>query len=79
MDATELLTADELAGRLRVRAATIRLWGRQGRIPRIEISAKVIRYDPAAIIQFLHDRMTPNTDRIAAVERAQSGRRQQAL
>ena len=49
----ELLTADELADRLRVRPATVRLWGRQGRIPRVQISGKVVRFDLAAVIAAL--------------------------
>ena len=51
--ATELLTAEELAGRLRVRPDTVRIWGREGRIPRVRISGKVIRYDPAQVLECL--------------------------
>ncbi len=53
----ELLTAEEMADRLRVRPDTIKLWGREGRIPRVEISGRVIRYDADAVIQFLRRRM----------------------
>lgn len=40
-----LLTADELADRLRVRPATIRQWTREGLIPALRVRAKTIRYD----------------------------------
>ncbi len=49
----ELLTAEELADRLRVRPGTIRLWGREGRIPRIEVSTKTIRFDLSEVIAAL--------------------------
>lgn len=44
MKQTDLLTANELAAWLRVRPATIRRWSQRGRIPRVELSPKVIRY-----------------------------------
>ena len=56
----ELLTADELADRLRVRPETIRAWGREGVIPRVRISAKTIRYDLAAVIASLKERLVPD-------------------
>ena len=59
----ELLTAEEMADRLRVRPDTIKLWGREGRIPRVEISGRIVRYDAGAVIQFLHDRMRERLDR----------------
>ena len=49
----ELLTAEELAVRLQVRPSTVRLWGRQGRIPVTRLSKKVLRYDLAAAIEAL--------------------------
>ena len=49
----ELLTAVELAARLRVRPDTIRDWSRRGLIPTYRISPKVIRYDLAAVIESL--------------------------
>lgn len=47
---TELLTADELATRLRVRPGTIRAWARRGLIPSVLISPKVRRFDVCAVI-----------------------------
>jgi excisionase family DNA binding protein len=41
----EFLTAAELAERLRVRPATIRGWGRAGRIPTVRLSRRVLRFD----------------------------------
>lgn len=42
---TELLTAAQLAERLKVRPSTVREWAKTGRIPEIRISAKVRRFD----------------------------------
>ena len=50
-DTTDLLTADELAERLKVQPETIRGWARRGLIPRIQFSPKVIRYDLAAAVE----------------------------
>lgn len=52
----ELLTAEELAIRLRVQPDTIRAWTRQGVIPAIRPSAKVIRYDANSVIESLKRR-----------------------
>lgn len=49
----ELLTAVELAARLRVRPNTIRDWSRRGLIPTYRISPKVVRYDVVAVIESL--------------------------
>jgi excisionase family DNA binding protein len=46
---SELLTADELAQRLRLRPGTVRRWALAGKIPAIRISAKVVRFDPADV------------------------------
>lgn len=62
---TELLTADELAERLRVRPGTIRLWSRRGRIPSIRISGKVIRFDVSAVIGALQTNQTATTSEVA--------------
>jgi len=53
----ELLTSEQLAHRLQVKPETVRAWGRDGRIPRICMSAKVIRYDPVAVIKSLKERL----------------------
>ncbi len=46
---TELLTAAQLAERLKVRPATVREWAKTGRIPEIRISAKVRRFDAVEV------------------------------
>ena len=47
---TELLTAGELARHLRVRPSTIRLWARNGRIPKVQVSPKVVRFELPAVL-----------------------------
>jgi len=56
MTAEELLTAGELASRLRVRPETIRRWSAAGLIPRLVISPKAIRYDWQAVQVVLAER-----------------------
>ena len=53
---SELVTAEEIAERLRVRPETVRGWAREGRIPSLRISHKIIRYDPEAVINTLKER-----------------------
>jgi excisionase family DNA binding protein len=49
----DLLTAAELADRLRVRPSTILEWQRSGRIPSIRLSHKVLRFDLTAVLAAL--------------------------
>lgn len=51
--APELLTARELAKRLRVSPETVRAWARRGAIPALRLSPKVIRYDAQAVLAAL--------------------------
>ena len=51
--ATELLTARELAKRLRVSPETVRAWARRGSIPTLRLSRKVVRYDAEAVLAAL--------------------------
>lgn len=46
----ELLTAADLAARLRVQPDTIREWSRKGRIPSVKITPKVVRFDFEAVL-----------------------------
>jgi len=48
--AKKLLTAEQLAKELRVGVETVTDWGRSGRIPRIKISHKIIRFDRDAVL-----------------------------
>lgn len=50
---TELLTARELAKRLRVSPETVRAWARRGCIPTLRLSPKVIRYNTEAVLAAL--------------------------
>lgn len=52
----ELLTASELATRLRVKPSTVSEWARQGRIPAVRITPKVVRYDFAEVVKSLQHR-----------------------
>ncbi len=56
MEATELLTAEELADALKVKPSTIRLWYREGLIPVIKIGGTVRRFDFAEVIAALKER-----------------------
>ncbi len=62
--ATELLTARELAKRLRVTPETVRAWARQGSIPSLRLSPKATRYNLEAVLAALTAKMvkggTPN-------------------
>jgi len=52
----EILTADEIANRIRVRRSTIVRWVGQGIIPAIRPSPKILRFDPEAVILALKER-----------------------
>lgn len=54
----ELLTADELAERLRLQPRTIREWARRGLIPTIRLSPKVVRYELAAVVEAMTTRQS---------------------
>ncbi len=51
--AKKLVTAEQLAKELSVGVETIETWGRTGRIPRIRISRKIIRYDRNVVLAAL--------------------------
>jgi len=53
---SELLSADEVAKRLRVKPTTVLHWTRSGRIPAIRVSRKIIRFDFDAILAVLGGR-----------------------
>lgn len=59
MNWTELLTADELADRLQLRPSTIRRWAREGRIPAVRVTAKVVRYDMADVLRGIREGQQP--------------------
>ena len=51
--ATELLTAQELAKHLRLSPETVHEWARSGAIPSLRLSPKVIRFDIKAVMSAL--------------------------
>ncbi len=53
MEKTDLLTADELAVHLHLRASTVRRWAHEGRIPVVRLSPKVVRFDLARVVEAL--------------------------
>jgi excisionase family DNA binding protein len=56
---TELLTVDQVADRLQIRPRTVKAWARQGRIPAVKLSAKVVRFVWAAVLAALRDQADP--------------------
>jgi excisionase family DNA binding protein len=44
------VTAKELAIRLRVTPDTVKTWSREGRIPSVRVSAKVLRFNLAEVV-----------------------------
>ena len=55
----ELLTANELAKRLRVTAYTIHAWQRQGRIPCLRASRRPVLFDLIEVEEALRQRSQP--------------------
>lgn len=51
-----LLTADELAKRLKVRPSTVRRWSQDGLIPCIRVTGKVVRFDEVDVERALRQR-----------------------
>ena len=66
MDTTrtpDWLAAKDIAFRLRLTASTIRLWGRQGRIPVLRLRYNVVRYDYSAVKSALEESENRRTHR----------------
>ncbi len=59
----KLVTAEEIAQELKVSPSTITEWGRQGTIPRVKISPKIIRYDKDNTLLVLSQGLGANNDR----------------
>ena len=53
---TELLTADELAERLKVPPQTVRNWASRGTIPAVRITRRIRRFDLADVMRALGNR-----------------------
>lgn len=55
-EARELVTAEEIAERVRVQPDTVKGWGRRGIIPAVRISRQTVRFDLDAVLQALRNR-----------------------
>lgn len=55
----DLITAEELAERLRLRPSTIRRWSQDGLIPSIKLTGRVTRFDFDAVRAALTHRSAP--------------------
>lgn len=60
---SELLTAQELAKRLRVSPETVRAWARRGHIPTLRLSRKALRYNLEAVLAALSASPTKGVSR----------------
>lgn len=56
MDNAQLLTADDVARRLQVKPETVKGWARDGAIPAVRLSPKVVRFDFGAVVDALKAR-----------------------
>ena len=56
MEVAELLTADELAKRLKISPHTVRLWSRDGKIPTVWLSRTTRRFVYGDVLRTLRDR-----------------------
>lgn len=52
----DLLTAKELASRLKVKPTTIKKWDQSGLIPSVRLTPKVVRYDFDEVVEALQKR-----------------------
>ena len=52
----EMMTADEVAEKLRVRPGTVRGWAREGLIPVIRLTSKVVRFDLEKVVESLAEK-----------------------
>jgi excisionase family DNA binding protein len=56
---TELMTVEQLADRLHIRPRTVQAWARQGRIPTVKLSPKVVRFDWLEVLAALRNQSKP--------------------
>lgn len=56
----EILTANELATRLKLKPETIRVWAREGRIPSIRPTQKILRFDLQKVLQAISTERSQN-------------------
>ena len=59
----DLFTADQLAERLQIQPATVRMWARTGKIPVRVLSPKVQRFELADVLAAIDAAGRPSTSR----------------
>ena len=59
MSGSELITANQLAEHLQISPRTVQEWARQGRIPTMRLSAKLVRFDLADVLAALRAQAKP--------------------
>ena len=47
---SEMLSAEELGSRLKLRPNTLLAWARRGKIPSVKLGRKTVRFDYAAVV-----------------------------
>lgn len=52
---TALVTAEDIGDRVRVKATTVKRWAREGRIPSLRLTGRVLRFDPVAVEEALRN------------------------
>lgn len=57
---SDLLTAEELARRLRLRPSTVKRWAQAGIIPVLRLTSRVVRFDPDQVDRVLRERADQN-------------------
>jgi Helix-turn-helix domain len=58
------LTGEELGRILRLKPATVSEWAREGRIPSVRLSPKIVRYKLNDVLAALSSRQTPGSTEV---------------
>ncbi len=58
---TTYATAHEIGQKLGVKASTVKRWARDGLIPSLRLTGRVLRFDPKAVERALHLRARRQT------------------
>ena len=54
-ETTTLIGPSEMSRRLDVKAGTVRKWAREGKIPSVRISSKVVRFDASDVMETIRN------------------------
>jgi excisionase family DNA binding protein len=74
----ELLTPAEVATLLRVTPRTIRKWASEGRLDRVRLGGRLVRYTPQSVADLIHNDARPVGEQPGAVQAtAGQGRHEQ--